>query len=172
MDGIKKRLEDAKGRWVEELLSVLWTYQTTPRRSTRETPFALDYGMEVVIPLEIGLPTLRTELAENSSNDAVILRDLDLAEEKREQASIRMASYQNQIARAYNKNVKPRSFSPRNLVLRRVLGSAKDPAHGKLGANWEGPYRIARVGGSGYYELETLDERAVPRPWNTSSTLR
>uniref|UniRef100_A0A2N9IV34 Uncharacterized protein n=1 Tax=Fagus sylvatica TaxID=28930 RepID=A0A2N9IV34_FAGSY len=60
LDEIKKRLEDAKGRWVEELPNVLWTFRTTPRRSTGETPFSLAYGSEAVIPLEIGLPTLRT----------------------------------------------------------------------------------------------------------------
>uniref|UniRef100_A0A2N9FTJ7 Uncharacterized protein n=1 Tax=Fagus sylvatica TaxID=28930 RepID=A0A2N9FTJ7_FAGSY len=60
LDGIKKRLEEAKGRWVEELPSVMWTHRTTKRRSTGETPFALAYGVEAVIPLEVGLPTTRT----------------------------------------------------------------------------------------------------------------
>ena len=46
LDGIKKRLEDAKGRWVEELSNVLWTHRTTKRRSTGETPYALAYGVE------------------------------------------------------------------------------------------------------------------------------
>ena len=41
MNGLKKRLDDAKGRWVEELPHVLWTYRTTPRRSTEETPFSM-----------------------------------------------------------------------------------------------------------------------------------
>ena len=41
VNGLKKRLDDAKGRWVEELPHVLWTYRTTPRRSTGETPFAM-----------------------------------------------------------------------------------------------------------------------------------
>ena len=41
VDGLKKRLDDAKGKWVEELPHVLWTYQTTPRRSTGETPFSM-----------------------------------------------------------------------------------------------------------------------------------
>ena len=58
LDGIKKRLEDAKGRWVKELPNVLWTFRTTPRRSMGETPFSLAYGSEAVIPLEISLPTL------------------------------------------------------------------------------------------------------------------
>uniref|UniRef100_A0A2N9F1K3 Uncharacterized protein n=1 Tax=Fagus sylvatica TaxID=28930 RepID=A0A2N9F1K3_FAGSY len=59
LDGIKKRLEEAKDRWVEELSSVMWTHRTTRRRSTGETPFALAYCVEAVIPLEVGLPTTR-----------------------------------------------------------------------------------------------------------------
>ena len=58
MNGLKKRLDVAKGKWVEELPHVLWTYQTTPRRSTGETPFSLMYGAEAVIPLETGFPML------------------------------------------------------------------------------------------------------------------
>jgi hypothetical protein len=34
LDGIKMSLEKAKGRWVKELPSILWTYRTTPRSST------------------------------------------------------------------------------------------------------------------------------------------
>ena len=30
---LKKRLDDAKGKWVEELSHVLWTYRTTARKS-------------------------------------------------------------------------------------------------------------------------------------------
>ena len=60
VSGIKKRLDDAKGRWVEELPHVLWTYRTTPYRSTEETLFSMIYGVEAVIPLETGFPTMRT----------------------------------------------------------------------------------------------------------------
>ena len=31
---LKKRLDDAKGKWIEELPHVLWTYRTTSRKST------------------------------------------------------------------------------------------------------------------------------------------
>ena len=51
MNGLKKRLDDVKGKWVDELPHILWTYRTTPRRSTGETPFLMTYGAEVVIPL-------------------------------------------------------------------------------------------------------------------------
>ena len=58
---LKKRLDDAKGKWVDELPHVLWTYHTTPQRSTGKTPFSMTYRLEVVIPLEFGFPTLRTD---------------------------------------------------------------------------------------------------------------
>ena len=59
VNGLKKRLEGAKGNWAEELLNVLWAYQTTPRRSTGETPFSMTYGVEAIIPIEIGLSSMR-----------------------------------------------------------------------------------------------------------------
>ena len=56
VNGLKKRLDNAKGKWVEELPHVLWIYQTMPRRSTGETPFSMTYGAETVIPLETEFP--------------------------------------------------------------------------------------------------------------------
>uniref|UniRef100_A0A2N9HWZ7 Uncharacterized protein n=1 Tax=Fagus sylvatica TaxID=28930 RepID=A0A2N9HWZ7_FAGSY len=75
LDGIKKRLEEAKGRWVEELPSVMWTHRTTKRRSTGETPFALAYGVEAVIPLEVGLPTTRTTEFDVEENESSLRMD-------------------------------------------------------------------------------------------------
>ncbi|XP_057484915.1 uncharacterized protein LOC130771317 [Actinidia eriantha] len=96
MIGIKKRLEKAKGKWVEELANVLWAYRTTLRKATNETPYSLAFGFEAVIPLEVGLPTIRKEAYDLTHNNNVLARDLDLAEEKRDNALIRMADYQNQ----------------------------------------------------------------------------
>ena len=59
---LKKRLDSAKGIWVDELLGVLWAYRTTARRSTSISPFAITYGMEAIIPIEIGMPTIRTRM--------------------------------------------------------------------------------------------------------------
>jgi len=47
---IKTRLEGAKGVWADELPGVLWTYRTTVRTPTGETPFKLAYGSEAVVP--------------------------------------------------------------------------------------------------------------------------
>ena len=63
-------------------------------------------------------------------------------------------------------------LAPGDLVLRKVLGSAKNPAYGKLGPNWEGPYRITLVAGIGTYYLEDLDEKDILRPWNVNNLRR
>ena len=78
VNGLKKRLNDARGRWVEELPHVLWAYRTMSRRSTGETPFAMTYRVEAVIPLEANFPTLRTNSFTPSGNDELLEESLDL----------------------------------------------------------------------------------------------
>uniref|UniRef100_A0A2N9EE12 Reverse transcriptase domain-containing protein n=1 Tax=Fagus sylvatica TaxID=28930 RepID=A0A2N9EE12_FAGSY len=94
LSGIKKKLEAAKGKWVEELPSVLWTHRTTVRKSTGETPFALAFGVEAVIPLEVGMSTTRTTEFVVETNEENLRKDLDLLEERRDLAVVRLASYQ------------------------------------------------------------------------------
>ena len=88
MSGLKKRLDDIKGKWVEELPHVLWTYRTTPCKSTGQTPFSMTYKAEAVIPLETGFPMLRTSSFTPSSNDGLLEKSLNLIEEQRENAMV------------------------------------------------------------------------------------
>ena len=125
MSRFKKMLDDAKGRWVEELPHVLWAYRTTPRRSTGETPFSMSYGTEAVIPIEKGFPTLRTQSFNPSNNDELLERSLDLIEERRESAMVQLAYYQHKLKKGYDVKVKLRPLEPGDLVLRKVLGTAK-----------------------------------------------
>ena len=68
--------------------------------------------------------------------------------------------------------VKVRPLAPRDLVLRKVVGTVKNPSWGKLGPNWDGPlgpnwdgpYRITSVARIGAYFLKDLDENVIPRP--------
>ena len=65
--------------------------------------------------------------------------------------------------------MKLRPLALGDLVLRKVVGAAKDSSWGKLKPNWEGPFRITSVAGIGAYYLEDLDEKAVPRLWNVNN---
>ena len=113
---------------MEELSHVLWTYQTAPYRSIEETPFSMTYGAEAVIPLETGFPTLRTSSFTSSSNDGLLEKSLDLIKERRENAMVQLAYYQHKLKQGYNSNVRSRPLTPGDLVLRKVLGTAKNPA--------------------------------------------
>ena len=85
---------------------------------------------------------------------------------------IQLAYYHQKLKQRYDANVKLRPLAPRDLVLRKVLGNAKNPSWGKLAPNWEGPYRITSVAGICAYHLEDLDEKAVLRPWNVNNLRR
>ena len=118
--------------------------------------------MEAVIPVQSSFPTLRTQHFSHLENDASLAADKDLAEERRELAKIKLAAYQQEIARGFNRNVRTRTFVP-ELVLRKVLLKSKKQ---KLMPNWEGPYRIVKVAGKGTYKLEEMDGTPISKPWN------
>ena len=128
VSGLKKRLDDAKGKWVEELPHVLWMYRTTPRRFTGETPFSMTYGAEAVIPLKTSFPTTKTSSFNPKDNDEQLTKSLDLIEEKRENAMVQLAYYQQKLKQSYDANIKLRPLAPGDLVLRKIVGAAKNPA--------------------------------------------
>uniref|UniRef100_A0A2N9ENB8 Uncharacterized protein n=1 Tax=Fagus sylvatica TaxID=28930 RepID=A0A2N9ENB8_FAGSY len=113
-----------------------------------------------------GLPTIRTEYYDPVTNETSLATDLDLAEERRDSALIHLAAYQNGLRRIYEKRINPRELAVGDLVLRKVMGAKQDPTHGKLGPNWEGPYKIASVAGTGAFMLLGPDDTPVKRPWN------
>ena len=143
---LKTKLEYLKGKWVEYLPEVLWAYRTTRKSATQETPFALAFGTEVVALIEIGLRSPpRIELASVEHNEEALRLNLDLLDEKRDQVLKHMED---------------------NLVLKKLLPTRKNPAHGKLGPNWEGPYIVSRVIRPDNYELQTEEGKIMSHAWN------
>ncbi|XP_057760767.1 uncharacterized protein LOC130981166 [Arachis stenosperma] len=167
LSGLKKRLDNKKGAWADELASVLWSYRTTEQSSTKETPFRLTYGVDAVIPVEIGEPSPRLLL--KGVEEAV---EKDLIEEAREMAHLTETALKQRVALRYNTKVLKREFEPNDLVLRRNDIGLPTPGEGKLAANWEGPYRVKKVMGKGAFKLERLDGKEVPRTWNADNLRR
>ena len=87
---IKARLEGAKGAWPKELLGVLWAYRTTTRTPTGETPLKLAFGTEVVIPVEVGLSSLRRAHYDEGTNNDELRLNLDCLSKVRDKAALRM----------------------------------------------------------------------------------
>ena len=105
----------------------------------------MTYGVEAIIPLETGFPTLRTTSFNPNDSNGLLEKSLNLIEEKRENAMVQLAYYQHKLKQTYDANVKLRPLATGDLVLRKVLGIAKNLAWGKLGPNWEGSYHITSV---------------------------
>lgn len=59
---LKRMLGDKKGAWVDELSEVLWAYRCTPHGTTGESPFNLTYGINAMLPIELGESSLRRQI--------------------------------------------------------------------------------------------------------------
>ena len=64
---LRKNLEEKMGSWFEELSKVFLTQRTTKKRSTNDSPFALVFRIEVVLPMKASVPT--TLVVENAKED-------------------------------------------------------------------------------------------------------
>ncbi|XP_020412006.1 uncharacterized protein LOC109947048 [Prunus persica] len=166
LDCLKKRLEGAEGKWVNELPGVLWAYRTTKRRSTGETPFSLANGTKAIIHPHIIVPSIGIEVGSIEQNSEQMRLNLDLLEGEHEKAIVRVASYQQRLKSYYDKKAKIRQFQPGDLVLRKAFITAQRQRSKKMKPNWEGPYIISRSGGRGSYMLDTMEGKEIPRQWN------
>jgi hypothetical protein len=79
LQGMKTRMFhdlEARGRnWYKELPLVLWVLHTNINRATKDTPFNLVYGADVVLPPEIYLEL--TRVAYINAKDQEEARELD-----------------------------------------------------------------------------------------------
>nr|XP_033511621.1 uncharacterized protein LOC117276387 [Nicotiana tomentosiformis] len=96
---LKRRLESAKGKWHEELPDILRAYRTTSKSSTGETHFSLVYEAEALIPVEVGESTLRYFRENKEGNNEAVLVNLELLDERRDLAHIRMVAQKQRVER-------------------------------------------------------------------------
>ncbi|GJZ43549.1 reverse transcriptase domain-containing protein [Tanacetum coccineum] len=164
-EGIKARLGEDNKNWVEEVSHVLWAHRTMIKTSNGDTLFSLTYGTEAVIPVEIGMPSLRCTEVNQSKNNEGILLNLDLLEERREKAALREAKSKAKMEKYYNARVCSVAFCPGDFVYRsNEASNAKDS--GKVGPKKEGPYEVVEALGRGSYKLRNGSGDILPRTWN------
>nr|GEV15625.1 hypothetical protein [Tanacetum cinerariifolium] len=112
-------------KWIEAKLVA--TIMGAQIKNNEETPFLLTYGAEAMIPVEIGMPTLRTTEVDVIKNDEALGVSLDLLEEKREHEAIQEAKSKAKMEKYYNVRVRNTSFRLGDLVYRNNDASrAKD----------------------------------------------
>ena len=163
---MKRRLDTLKGRWTAELPLILWSYRTTTRTATGETPFSMAYGTEAMIPMEVRVPSFRYENFDKETNTSLLATERDTIEERREIARVRMEAQKQWIARYNDSRAKERKFKVGDTVLKQVFKNTKEPGAGALGYSWKGPYQVTEVLRSGAYRLANLVGVPIKHPWN------
>ena len=159
---LKTKLENLKGRWVDDLPEVLWAYRTTAISTTRETPFSLAYGYEAMVLVKLREGLLRMDNFNLEQNMILQQRELDFLEEKRRDSQLLVATYQRRITRYFNLKMKMGSFQVGDLFLKRVLHNK-----GALDLSWGGPYKIIVILTPSAYQLAYLNRDRSLRLWNT-----
>ena len=103
--------------------------------------------MEVVLPIEVEIPSLRV-LREVKLEEAEWVQaryeQLNLVEEKRMKAICHGQLYQKRMMRAHDKKIRPRQFQEGELVLKRIPQNRQDPRE-KWSPNWEGSYVVKKA---------------------------
>ncbi|XP_070018124.1 uncharacterized protein [Nicotiana sylvestris] len=144
---ILRKMIQSSRQWHEKLSFPLLGYRATVRTSIGATPYLLIYGTEAVIPAEVEIPSLQIIVEaeiEDSEWVKTCLEQLTLIDEKQMVAVCHGQLYQQRMARAYSKKVRPRNFEVGQLVLRCILPHHQE-AKGKFTPNWKGPYIIRKI---------------------------
>ncbi|XP_074277878.1 uncharacterized protein LOC141601488 [Silene latifolia] len=158
---LRKVVAKSKRDWHERIGEALWAYRTTYKTPTQATPYALVYGVEAVLPLEMQIPSLRIAIQEElteDENDKLRLAELEALDEKRLEAQQKLQCYQARLSRAFNKKVRPRSFQVGDLVLaiRRPIITSHKPV-GKFTSKWDGSYVVQEVYTNSAYKIADED---------------
>ncbi|XP_042401038.1 uncharacterized protein LOC121991079 [Zingiber officinale] len=121
------------------------------------TPFHLVYGGEAVVPVEVGVKSDRIQHYSKDNAERRLL-ELDLVDEPRAKAVVRLMTYRQRMCQNYNWRVIPRSFQVGDFVWKKVK-SVGDVT--KLEATWVGPFKVVEKLWSSTYYLEDEDGRRL-----------
>ena len=154
--------------WHLQLPYALWGYRTSIWSSTRGTPYSLVYGMEVVLPIEMGVHSLRIVL---ESEIPVVdwlqswYDQLCMIDEKRLKALYHIEGYQRRLRKVFDKKVRAKDLKTRDLVLKEIRASIQE-TNGKFKQNWASPCIIKQMYSRGAVRLMDLDTNPFIEPTN------
>jgi hypothetical protein len=156
-----------RGKWLDELIKVVWSHNTTMSRSTGFTPFKLLFGDEAITPEEAKTGSIRTVASAETEADYSVAKDA--IEGVRLQAVENINKYQAETIKWRDRKVQLKNIKPGHLVLRRV---ANPDTVGKLQLKWEGPFLVISSSRPGSFRLKDMDGNDIPRSWNADELRR
>ncbi|CAN6565784.1 unnamed protein product [Malus baccata var. baccata] len=167
---IKRMVIDSPERWHEMLRNTLWAYITSKRAGTGTTPYALTFGQDAVLPMEINVSSVRIQNQfglHSAEYIEAMCQGIEDPDAVRIEALNQIQEGKTAVARAYNKKVKIKSFKEGDLVWKTVIPlGAQLRGFGKWSPTWEGPFIISRVLNKGGYYLADLEGNGQKHPIN------
>jgi hypothetical protein len=164
---MKLMFNQPRGKWLDELIKVVWSHNTTISRSTGFTPFKLLFGDEAITPEEAKAGSIRTMASTEDEADYFVAKDA--IEGIRLQAIENINKYQAETIKWRDRKVQLKNIKPGHLVLQRV---ANPDTVGKLQLKWQGPFLVASSSRPGSYRLKDMDGSDIPRSWNADELRR
>ena len=110
---IKRKIDEYPRRWHEVLSEALWAYRISCHGSTKTSPYHLVYGQDAVLPWEITAGSRRVEFQNDLSVEeyaALMSDNVEDLTELRLWSLEKIKENKANVARAYNKKVKPKEF--------------------------------------------------------------
>ncbi|KAM2649241.1 hypothetical protein TB1_002261 [Malus domestica] len=167
---IKRMVINSPEKWHEKLGNTLWAYRTSKRAGTGTTLYALTFGQDAVLPMEINVSSVIIQNQFGLHSEEYIeamcqrIEDLDVA---RIEALNQIQEWKRVVARAYNKRVKAKSFKEGDLVWKTVIPlGAQLRGFRKWSPTWEGSFIISQVLDKWGYYLADLEGNWLKHPIN------
>ena len=159
--------QEYSGGWVTHLADMLWAYRCSTKFATRFSPFSLVYEIEVVIPVELMIPSLRVMQMRKEEKEKMVFvakrcEDLEGLDERKEEAQEHSCRYMQRMIEAYGRTIKERVFVEGQLVSR-IADHVKSGLVGpsKFLPKWEGPFVIREANATGYYCLAQMGKDLI-----------
>ena len=99
---LEKLLEDNPRDWLRILSETLWAYRSSKREATSTSPFALTYGHDAILPVEVSVPSLRVarqnSLTPGQFSEAILM-ELEEVNEERLKALTSILAQKTRISR-------------------------------------------------------------------------
>ncbi|GJS57450.1 putative reverse transcriptase domain-containing protein [Tanacetum coccineum] len=120
-----------------------------------------------VIPAEIGMPTLRTAEVDLVQNNEALEINLDLLEQRREQAAIREVKAEQGWKSTITPKSKTQASNQETLCNTTTIHTVRK-THGSYVPNGKDRTKVTKALGKGAYKLRDSDGKQLPRTWNVS----
>jgi hypothetical protein len=156
-----------KGKWIDELVKIVWNHNTVVSRSTGSTPSKLLFRDKAITPKEARTGSISTLASAEDEDTCKVSKDS--IEGIRLQTIDHINKYQSETVKWRDRKVTLKNIKPGHLVLRRIANPEKV---GKLELKWEVPFLVVSSSSPGLYRLRDMDGNDIPRSWNADELQR